>query len=85
MCAEPGPPHGWSAEAREILHWYLAEEGMSPGQIFSASDRLWVNTPRARASFVERMLVMMLGGSNVPVRCIEEEIKDGCVPYRPLA
>ena len=74
--AGAGPPHGFVAEAREILRVALAQEGFSPGHAFSTTDRVWHYAPVAETNFVERMFEQMLGNLK-QYRGIEEEVEDG--------
>jgi hypothetical protein len=79
-CRAGGPPGRWTSEAREIMDWFLLNQGMTPGHAFSATDRIWHHSPTDTStsawSFAERVLIQMF--SFQQYRCIEEELKDGC-------
>ena len=68
---------GMCAEARELLHEVLVSEGLSPGRIFSATERLWTyNYRSSQASMTEKIIGLMLGGDRC-YRVIEEDVQDG--------
>ena len=79
-CRADGPPGRWTSEAREIMDWFLLNQGLAPGHAFSATDRIWHHSPTDAStsawSFAERVLIQMF--SFQQYRCIEEELKDGC-------